>query len=162
MILLIFLNIFYFLPLKTEIFLQIYQESKNLTFFHSDIDKFIFVLSIIDVESSFRTNAVSKKGAVGLMQVMPYTADWLAKRHKIDKYNLYDAKDNLKLGILYLNFLWFMFRDINKVIMAYNMGHNSIKKGRINKKYLYKIIKKFIYYKENVYASNSFKQKKWQ
>jgi len=117
--------------INQEVLATIYQESQNLIFENTEIDKFIFVLSLIELESSFYICTKSYKGAIGLMQIMPYTADWLIKKYslKINR-SLCDPKINLKLGVLYLNYLWLVFKNKEKVIMAYNLGHNGIKKGR--------------------------------
>jgi hypothetical protein len=61
--------------INKEILVIIYQESQNLIFEDTEIEKFIFVLSLIELESSFYICAKSYKGAEGLMQIMPYTAD---------------------------------------------------------------------------------------
>jgi hypothetical protein len=117
--------------INQEILVTIYQESQNLIFENTEIEKFIFVLSLIELESSFYICAKSYKGATGLMQIMPYTADWLIKKYSLNiNQSLCDPKVNLKLGVLYLNYLWVVFKNKEKVIMAYNLGHNAVLKGK--------------------------------
>ena len=59
-----------------------------------DVDQAV-VFSLINVESHFNKNALSSKGAVGLMQVMPSTAQGLAKEIGIDEeYDLQNPDDN--------------------------------------------------------------------
>ncbi len=60
------------------------------------------VFSLIKAESSFEKNAVSKPGAVGLMQVMPSTANDISKELKYFDYNLKIPKDNIIIGTYYL------------------------------------------------------------
>jgi hypothetical protein len=117
--------------INKEILVTIYQESQNLIFEDTEIEKFIFVLSLIELESSFYICAKSYKGAMGLMQIIPYTADWLIKKYSLKtNRSLCDPKINLKLGVLYLNYLWLVFKNKEKVIMAYNLGHNAVLKGK--------------------------------
>ena len=149
--------------INQEVLSIIYQESQNLIFENTEIEKFIFVLSLIELESSFYVCAKSYKEAIGLMQIMPYTADWLIKKYslKINR-SLCDPKINLKLGVLYLNYLWLVFKNREKVIMAYNLGHNAVLKGKTNYKYLNKFIKKYLHYKELFYGSGVFIKRKYQ
>ena len=87
------------------------------------------VLSLIRQESAFNIKALSPVGARGLMQLMPSTAAYVAKSMKIKTYSLEEKKDNLKLGISYLNELLRDFKG-NKVyaLSAYNAGPHRTKK----------------------------------
>lgn len=79
--------------------------------------------SIIRTESNYDPNAVSSKGAVGLMQLMPETA----KRYGVR--NLYDPRQNIEGGVKYLKDLMNLFEGkTDHVLAAYNAGHNAIKK----------------------------------
>ncbi len=80
------------------------------------------VLAIISVESAGKATAVSSAGAVGLMQLIPATAD---------RFGVEDSTDvaqNIKGGVAYLDWLMKEFnRDPLMVIAAYNSGENSVK-----------------------------------
>ncbi len=79
--------------------------------------------SIIRTESNYDPNAVSSKGAVGLMQLMPETAE------KYGVKDLYDPRQNIVGGVKYLRDLIDSFgRKTDYVLAAYNAGHNAIKK----------------------------------
>ena len=79
--------------------------------------------SIIRTESNYDPHAVSAKGAVGLMQLMPETA----KRYGVR--NLYDPRQNIEGGVKYLKDLMNLFEGkTDHVLAAYNAGHNAIKK----------------------------------
>lgn len=82
------------------------------------------VASLINAESSFKPNAVSSRGAIGLMQLMPTTAKWVAEQNNLEynQQNLYDAEYNIKLGTLYLSYLTQKFSDTTVVLCAYNAG----------------------------------------
>jgi len=86
-----------------------------------------FVLSLIEVESSFRVSVISPAGAIGLMQLMPETAAIVAKWYNI-KYSggraLVDPFTNLSLGIAYLSYLRDKYRELSPYfhIAAYNIG----------------------------------------
>ena len=90
------------------------------------------VQSIIRCESSNDPNAVSRVGAIGLMQIMPDTGEWIG--HKIDPELAYsldmltNPEINIEYGCWYLNFLDERF-DGNRmeIIAAYNAGHGTVK-----------------------------------
>jgi len=77
--------------------------------------------AVIVVESGFNSNAVSKRGAVGLMQLMPATAS------RFGVSNPYDAKQNVHAGARYLKFLIDRFgHDIRLALAAYNAGEDAV------------------------------------
>lgn len=90
-----------------------------------EVDPFL-VLSIVQIESNFKQGAFSKKGAVGLMQIMPETAMWANEESGLNKHpNSYidDPKENILLGTWYLSYLMERYDgDIVKSIAAYNAG----------------------------------------
>jgi len=61
----------------------------------------LLVISVMYVESNFKEDAVSPKGAIGLMQIMPATADWISKKYKIDG----DTASSLKLLSTYITLM---------------------------------------------------------
>jgi len=79
------------------------------------------VHSIIQVESGYDPNAVSRKGAMGLMQLIPDTA----KRFGVE--NPFDPTQNIHGGVSYLRYLLDMFKgDVTLSLAAYNAGENSV------------------------------------
>ncbi|WP_041703158.1 lytic transglycosylase domain-containing protein [Pseudogulbenkiania sp. NH8B] len=81
--------------------------------------------SIVTVESAYNPLAISPKGAIGLMQVMPATG----KRFGITA--LTDPRQNLLAGARYLHFLLERFNhDLPLVIAAYNAGEGAVQKYR--------------------------------
>jgi soluble lytic murein transglycosylase-like protein len=84
--------------------------------------------AVIVVESGFNSRAVSKRGAVGLMQLMPATAT------RFGVSNPYDPKQNVHGGARYLKFLIDRFgQDIRLALAAYNAGEEAVDRngGRI-------------------------------
>ncbi|MGH7884972.1 MAG: lytic transglycosylase domain-containing protein [Thermodesulfobacteriota bacterium] len=83
------------------------------------------VLGVIMVESRFHPEAVSNKGAMGLMQLMPNTGSYIAKQEGIElqtRNQLYDPEINVRIGIAYLSELEMKYNDISHALGAYNYG----------------------------------------
>lgn len=90
------------------------------------------VAAVIRTESHFRPAAVSAKGAIGLMQIMPATGAWIAGQLGQKHFNpssLYNPTVNIQLGTWYLNNLAHEFHgDLFLVLAAYNGGRNNVNK----------------------------------
>ncbi|HXG27396.1 MAG TPA: lytic transglycosylase domain-containing protein [Nevskiales bacterium] len=83
------------------------------------------VKAMMRVESCFDANAVSKVGAQGLMQLMPYTAQKLGVR------NSFDPDENIRGGVQYLSGLLKRFNNnLEHAIAAYNAGPLNVEKYR--------------------------------
>ena len=79
------------------------------------------VKAIIKVESNFHPYALSRKGAQGLMQLMPGTAG----RYAVG--NAYDPEENIRGGVRYLRWLHDVFPgQLHLVLAAYNAGENAV------------------------------------
>ncbi|MGV3667783.1 MAG: lytic transglycosylase domain-containing protein [Leptospira bouyouniensis] len=98
---------------------------------NSPVDKLGFLVGLIQTESQFHTRAKSHKGALGLMQVMPETAKWLAKKEGIpfsSEKELFEPETNLLLGVLYLNYLMERTDSLEATLLAYNAGLGGYKR----------------------------------
>lgn len=86
------------------------------------------VASVINEESSFKPNAVSPAGAVGLMQILPSTGEYVADLLGDDftKINLKDPETNIKYGCYYLKYLKQKFSDEKTLLCAYNAGETNV------------------------------------
>jgi len=143
--------------------------------------------ALIYVESRFDKYSCSSKGAVGLMQLMPSTAFWIAEELGYNDFKLEDLKDpelNIKFGSWYFAYLHQKFdSELVKAIAAYNAGESNVRNwiragwdGNIEEKLPYKETDNFVrrvistkdYYKKNnlkffglssinLLLSNSFK-----
>ena len=85
------------------------------------------VYAIVKAESNFDTKALSNKGAVGLMQIMPSTATFVANQVGLQNFDLTNPKDNITLGVAYLSYLDKKFDSQKEVICAYNAGERKVK-----------------------------------
>lgn len=102
--------------------------------FENNLDPFL-VLAVVKTESSFRQSVVSHKGAIGLMQILPNTANYVSgmvEHIDISSSNeLFEPQTNVTIGINYLSYLINKFENRKYAIIAYNMGPtNLVKKIR--------------------------------
>ena len=83
--------------------------------------------AIIQVESEYNPHALSRKGAMGLMQLIPATAN------RFGVENPFDPTQNVEGGVTYLKYLLNLFGgDLSLSLAAYNAGENSVlRQGRI-------------------------------
>lgn len=92
----------------------------------------IFVLAIIQTESRWNPDAIGGVGEIGLMQIRPETAEWMANRLKIrwrGKQTLHDPSTNVVLGLAYMNYLRStMGHNAMKYVSAYNMGPKTVRR----------------------------------
>ena len=80
-----------------------------------------FVTAVIAAESGFKTNAVSPKRAMGLMQLMPRTAARFGVLHP------FDAAENIRGGVSYLSWLLERFGgNLDLALAAYNAGEGAV------------------------------------
>lgn len=92
----------------------------------------LLIVAIIDVESDFEDEAVSNKGARGLMQIKPSTLHYLAEKQGIHLTRAEVEADTIlqvRLGIRYLHQLQTKFGDIDYALMAYNAGPARIRQA---------------------------------
>ncbi|MFZ5469978.1 MAG: lytic transglycosylase domain-containing protein [Myxococcota bacterium] len=107
------------------------------------------VRAVMHAESAFDVNAVSPKGASGLMQLMPATAREMYVK------DIFDAKENIEGGTRYLRVLANLFEgDMVRMVAAYNAGPDAVKKygGQVppyeeTQAYVRKVIALYFQYK---------------
>jgi soluble lytic murein transglycosylase len=95
-----------------------------------DVDPYL-VIALIREESRFDPDAVSSAGAIGLMQLMPFTARRIKKELKIelsDSSEIHEVEKNISLGTRYFSKLLKEFGRIPLAIAAYNAGENALRR----------------------------------
>ncbi|WP_432459364.1 MULTISPECIES: lytic transglycosylase domain-containing protein [unclassified Agarivorans] len=108
--------------------------------------------AIIATESNYKNNAVSRSGAMGLMQLMPATA----KRFSVT--DPFVPEQNIEAGSRYLRWLLDEFQSLQLALAAYNSGENTVKRYGFKippyqetQDYVRKVIKR---YKQNLSQTN--------
>jgi len=106
------------------------------------------VHAVISAESGYNPRAVSPKGAMGLMQLMPGTA------RRFGVQDAFDPVSNIKGGARYLRVLLDQFKNIKLVLAAYNAGENAVIRYRNNippydetRTYVFRVINFYLYYR---------------
>ncbi len=108
---------------------------------------FPLLKAIIKVESDFDSRAVSDKGAVGLMQIMPENFGHLNLR------NPYDPAENIMAGTLFFRRLLDRFGELKLALAAYNSGPDRVERYRCvppipeTEAYVRKVMKYYTYFK---------------
>jgi soluble lytic murein transglycosylase len=97
----------------------------------------MLVAGLIRQESAFASGAVSRAGAVGLMQVMPPTGAKMARRLKVrfSRARLFDPEYNLQLGELYISGLLNSYPAPEFALAAFNAGENRVTAWTDGQKY---------------------------
>ena len=109
-------------PLRYKSYIEEYSKAENLNA--------TMVASLIKTESNFNKDAVSKKGAIGLMQILPATGKWICETYfdfEFDESMLYEPETNIKIGTKYLSYLFTKFDDEVAVLACYNAGEGVVK-----------------------------------
>ena len=117
----------YFYPLKFKE--EVFSASERF-----GVDKSL-IFATAQVESNFNKHAVSNKGAIGVMQIKPSTAEFIAQKLEVEDYDLFDAKTNIDFGAWYLSYLILRFKNVDTAVCAYNAGETIVRKWLNNKEY---------------------------
>lgn len=106
-----------------------YQDSISQYAKENGLDPYL-VCGVIHTESRFDNEAESRVGAVGLMQIMPDTGQWIAQKMPLEGYEeakLKDPETNIRMGCWYLRYLMDRFDgDLTLVLAGYNAGPNRV------------------------------------
>ena len=90
------------------------------------VDKAL-IAAVIRAESRFRQDAVSHRGAIGLMQIMPNTGTFIAVKMGKSEFDLFNPNDNISMGVWYLRYLLDRFKgDTKTALIAYNAGEGNV------------------------------------
>ncbi len=103
---------------------SVYEEAKEY-----EID-YRLVLAVMKVESNFKSDAISKKGARGLLQVKPSLAKHVSKETGVSIKSpkcLEEPEKNIRIGVSHLSWLMDKFENLNTALHAYNAGLGKVK-----------------------------------
>lgn len=132
----------------------------------------VFVLAVIQTESTFDPTTRGTHGEIGLMQILPKTGEWVAKKNGLPfkgEQTLWDPSMNVRLGIRYFAMLRKSFeREAHDYVPAYNMGPanmrrvNSEKAKKVDKhgkpvprEYAVRVMKNYYALYEKIMSDNS-------
>ncbi|RYZ64726.1 MAG: lytic transglycosylase domain-containing protein [Proteobacteria bacterium] len=127
----------------------------------------VFLMSVIEGESSWRPDKIGGVGEVGLMQIRPSTAEWIEKRQGLKwkgAKTLLDPATNIRIGAAYLKYL----RDhydmhAQLYLAAYNMGQGNVAsaldKNIWPKDYPIHVMRRYVEFYEAMAESMSEKRK---
>ncbi|CAN5667043.1 hypothetical protein BH10BDE1_BH10BDE1_15880 [soil metagenome] len=97
----------------------------------------VFLLSIIQTESHFNPSVLGTSGEIGLMQILPTTAEWMSTKAGLAWHGSKTLKDpvkNIRIGAAYLAFLRDRFdMHARLYIAAYNMGQGNVDHAQAKK-----------------------------
>jgi len=106
---------------------SVYEESQKYA-----ID-YRLILAVMKVESNFKNEAISRKGARGLLQIKPSLAKYIARDRslgveEVTSLSLHEPEKNIKIGVNYLSKLIDMFENLTSALHAYNVGPSKVQK----------------------------------
>jgi soluble lytic murein transglycosylase len=120
------------------------------------------VLAVIRVESTFNPCALSRKGARGLMQVIPVHIlgrEAVKNEYAFSYHRFYDPYENIGIGVDYLGSLVSRFGSVESGIVAYNMGPTRLSrrlrqtKTSVSTRYSRKVINQYQKFQSRSYGS---------
>ena len=111
---------------------------------------FPLVMALIETESSFKVDAISETNDYGLMQINKVNHEWLTERLGVTDF--LDPYENIRSGIFIIRKLFEKYGNVEKVLMAYNLGETGAArlwgKGIYETAYSNKIMEQAVEYKE--------------
>lgn len=115
---------------------EIYDHFHHPIYFRAEIEYYVedtlvslpLMLALIRTESSFRPEAVSSAGAMGLTQIMPDTFDWLQTRtnSNLPHEALFEPEVSIRYGVLFLHMLLEEFGETEVAVAAYHAGRTRV------------------------------------
>lgn len=111
-----------------------------------------FVIAVIEHESKFNPEAIGSHGEIGLMQIIPATGEWVARKHGLSWHGpltLKDMPSNIRIGTAYLSNLRERFHSRgNYYLAAYNMGatkfRRSLSHSVVPREYSSKVMNRYL------------------
>lgn len=96
-----------------------------------------FVYAVIKCESNFQNDAVSYAGAIGLMQMLPDTFEWLQTKtgDSLEADSLNDPETSIKYGCYLYSILLRQFGTVPEAVAAYHAGSGNVERWLKNKQY---------------------------
>lgn len=94
------------------------------------------IYAVIKTESGFRVDAESDKGARGLMQILPSTAEYTSRTYfNGEALNMFDPNDNIRCGCAYMAYLKGKFYSETTAIAAYNAGEGNVSEWLVDERF---------------------------
>jgi len=97
------------------------------------------IAAVITVETRWNALAVGSHGERGLMQILPSTGQWLARRMGLEQYDLADPATSIDMGAYYLALLIEQYGNPQRALAAYNGGPRAVRSWETNS-YMQKVM----------------------
>ncbi len=120
------------------------------------------VLAVIKVESNFKCDVISHRGAIGLMQILPSTAGYIAQKVGYScEIDLKNPDCNVALGCAYIAYLKQKFQTETEILCAYNAGEGVVSKWLKNPEFSSdgKTLERIGYAETKNYVKQVFRQR---
>ena len=102
-------------------------QDRIIKYAHKEDINPLLTISVMRKESTFDPEIDSVVGAIGLMQIVPPTADWVASQIDLPEYSLTDPEDNIRIGTWYLAHNHHRYEDSSLYAVAsYNAGTGNV------------------------------------
>lgn len=113
----------------------------------------LFLMAVISHESRFNPVQLGRHGEIGLMQIKPSTAEWIAKKYRLrwtGAHSLRNPMNNIQIGAAFLSYLRARYESHGRLYLsAYNMGSanlsDALKRNVLPEQYANRVLREYVH-----------------